>query len=154
MLGIRQEQRIRWFSFGVTLGLILVCNAMLLLGLWASGLNLDWVFSESEFYEPTKGYCVKVTMAQVIDSHERVRLCSEWLEMSDPTGQVHTLREGEPIAYGEDGKFHYESEPRSNAKLLALLVFVVLVIGSGMWLKRYLIAWYRLRLQATGEKVG
>ena len=38
----------RWFRHGVTLGLIVVCNVVLLGALWVSGLDLDFVLTNSE----------------------------------------------------------------------------------------------------------
>ncbi|MFB3109403.1 MAG: hypothetical protein ACE1ZE_08585 [Candidatus Binatia bacterium] len=141
-----REKRIRWFSLGVTIVLIVVCNALLLGGLWASGLNLDVVFSDSELYDPSSGHCVKLAWAKVIGVEGPVRVCSEWLDMSDPTGQVHAIRQGESLAMGGDGNLYYENDRKGDFRLLALLVFVGVVIFSGVRVKPFLIARYRRRL--------
>lgn len=145
MSGKGNERRLRWFTWGVTTVLILVCNALLFVGLWISGVNLEVVLSNPQFYDPANGHCIRVGWADVKGMDQPVRLCTEWLEMSDPTGTVHTLREGKSIAYGNDGKLYYEDEVGGNYRFLGLVLFIVLVLFSGMWVKQSLISWYRFR---------
>ncbi|MFB3146072.1 MAG: hypothetical protein ACE1ZO_03020, partial [Nitrospirales bacterium] len=86
------ESRFRWFSFWITLLLIIVCNGMLLGALWASGLDLEFVLTNSELYDPASGHCVGVAWMKVSGVDSPIQVCSEWLDTTDPTGQVHTLR--------------------------------------------------------------
>ena len=133
---------------GITILLIIVCNAILLVGLWVSGINLDVAFSKPELYDPTNGYCIRVGWTKVIGVDRPMRLCIEWLDFSDPSGNTHTIRQGESLAIGANGQLYYEGRRESDYRLTALVVFVIVVIGSGMWLKHYLIARYRLHLEA------
>ncbi len=149
-----REKRIRWLSLGVTIVLIVVCNALLLGGLWASGLNLDVVFSDSELYDPSSGHCVRSVWAKVIGVEGPVRVCSEWLDMSDPTGQVHAIRQGESLAMGDDGNLYYENDRKGDFRLLALVVFVGVVIFSGVRVKPFLIARYRRRLSEIENRAS
>ena len=146
---IFSESRFRWFSLGITIALIVVCNAMLLGGLWASGLDLDFVLTNSELYDPSISHCVRVAWAKVTGVDGPIQVCSEWLDTTDPTGQVHTLRKNEPLAMGSDGNLYYENARKADHRLLALLAFTIVVICSGMWLKHYLITWYKTRLRAS-----
>ena len=111
-----------------------------------SGVDLDMALSKPEFYDPQNGYCVRVAFAQVVGVDERVRICSEWLDFSDPSGNTHRIREGAGLAMGADGQLHYETRREEDYRLMALVLYVFAVIGSGMWAKRYLISRYQLQL--------
>jgi len=150
---IFSESRFRWFSFWITLLLIIVCNGMLLGGLWASGLDLDFVLTNSDLYDPATGHCVGVAWTNVSGVESPIQVCSEWLDTTDPTGQVHTLRTNEPLAMGADGNLYYQNARNADHQLLALLAFTVVVIYSGMRLKRFLITWYQLQLQAGSQHI-
>jgi len=78
-------------------------------------------------------------------------VCSEWLDITDPTGQVHTFKTNEPLAMGTDGNLYYQNARNADHQLLALLAFTVVVIYSGMRLKRFLITWYQL--QAGNQRI-
>ncbi|MEC4673089.1 MAG: hypothetical protein VST68_02755 [Nitrospirota bacterium] len=143
------ETRLRCFTFGVTAFLIIACNALLLGGLWASGLDLDFVLSKSDLYNPSQGHCVRVAWADVTGVDGPIQVCSEWLDTTDPTGQVHTLRTEEPLAMGKDGNLYYERRRQTDYRLLGLVVFSILVIVSGARMKQCFIGWYRDRLQQS-----
>lgn len=149
MLEEEKARRLRWFSGAVTVILIIVCNAFLLLGLWMSGINLDAVLSTREFYDPAKAYCVRTEAMQVKGIMQSVRICTEWLELADATGAVHTIHQGEPLEVGQDGKLRYQRDASGDYRLVWLLLFVILVLVSGMWMKSMLVTWYRLRLAAS-----
>ncbi len=142
-----QSTKLRWFARGVTILLIIVCNALLLGGLWMSGVDLDIALSKPELYDPENGHCLRVGIAKVEGAQRPIQLCTEWLELSDPSGNSHHIREGIGLAIGADGQLYYQAHQGQNFRLLALLLFVILVIGSGMWAKRFLISRYQLQLQ-------
>lgn len=144
-----RKKRIRWFSLGVTIVLIVVCNALLLGGLWASGLNLNVVLSDSEFYNPSSGHCVRLVWTKAIGVEGPLLICSEWLDMSDPTGQVHTIHKDKVLAMGSDGNLYYENDRKSDFRFLALLIFTGVVIFSGVLAKPFLIAYYCKHLNQT-----
>ena len=147
MKGLSQRTRLRWFARGVTLFLIIVCNALLLGGLWMSGVDLDIALSDPELYDPKKGYCVRVGLAEVVGVDGPLQICTEWLELSDPSGNTHQIREGLGLEMGADGQLYYQSRQWENFRFLGLVMFVIVVIVSGMWVKRYLITRYQLQLQ-------
>ena len=148
---IFSESRFRWFRLGITLVLIVVCNVLLLGGLWVSGLDLDFVLTNSELYDPVSSYCVRVVWKTVLGVDSPVQVCSEWLDTTDPTGQVHALRKNEPLAMGSDGNLYYLNARKADHQLLGLVVFTFAVIFLGMWVKRFLINWYQLRLYASSR---
>ena len=141
------ESGLRWFRRGITLGLIVVCNLVLLGALWMSGLDLDFVLTNSELYDPESGHCVGVAWADVSGVEGPIRVCSEWLDTTDPTGRVHTLREGEPLAMSVDGNLYYENARSADHWVLGLLLFTMAVIYLGMRTKRVLLTWYETRLR-------
>ena len=141
------ESGFRWFRRGITLGLIVVCNLVLLAALWVSGLDLDFVLTNSELYDPKLGHCVGVAWTEVSGVKGPVRVCSEWLDTTDPTGRVHTLRAGEPLAMSTEGNLYYENARNADHRVLGLLLFTVAVIYLGMRTKRVLLTWYETRLR-------
>ena len=143
------ETRLRWFTGGITLFLILACNALMLGALWASGLDLEFVLSKSDLYDPLKAHCVRVGLATINGVDGPIQVCSEWLDTTDPTGRVHTLRTDEPLAMDENGNLYYERLRRTDYRLLALVFFSIVVIASGVGIKHRLIGWYRARLQRS-----
>lgn len=144
---IFSESGLRWFRRGVTLSLIVVCNLVLLGALWMSGLDLDFVLTNSELYDPEFGHCVGVAWADVSGVEVPIQVCSEWLDTTDPTGRVHTLRSGEPLAMSTDGNLYYENARNADHWALGLLLFAVGVIYLGMRTKRVLLTWYEARLR-------
>jgi hypothetical protein len=142
------EARFRWFRVGITLVLITVCNGLLLGGLWASGLDLDFVMTNSELYDASSGHCVGISLVKVTGVEGPIQVCSEWLDTNDPTGRVHKLRTNEPLAMGEDGNLYYPNARNEDYHLLGLLAFFVVVMASGMGMKRFLLTWYQRRLIA------
>ena len=145
------ESGFRWFRRGVTLGLILVCNLVLLGALWVSGLDLDFVLTNSDLYDPKLGYCVRVAWTEVSGVEGPMRVCSEWLDTTDPTGQVHSLRAGEPLAMGVHGNLYYENARYADRWVLGLTLFTVAVIYLGTWTKRVLLTWYATRLRKNDQ---
>ncbi|MDE0144246.1 MAG: hypothetical protein OXI53_00560 [Nitrospira sp.] len=141
------ESGLRWFRHGVTLSLIVICNLVLLSALWVSGLDLDFVLTNSELYDPKAGHCVGVAWAEVTGVEGPIRVCSEWLDTTDPTGRVHTLRVGEPLAMSDDGNLYYENARNADHWVLGLLLFAVGVIYLGMRTKRVLLTWYETHLR-------
>ena len=112
-----------------------------------SGVDLDIALSKPELYDPGNGHCLRVGIAKVEGAQRPIQLCTEWLELSDPSGNTHHIREGIGLVMGADGQLYYRTHQWQNFRLLGLLVFVIVVIGSGMWAKRFLISWYQLQLQ-------
>jgi len=151
MKAVSQSTRLRWFARGVTILLIIICNALLLGGLWMSGVDLDIALSKPELYDPKNGYCVRVGFANVVGVNGPIQICTEWLDLSDPSGNTHHILEGIGLAMGAEGQLYYQAHQGKNFRLIALAMFVILVIGSGMWAKRYLISRYQLQLQSLDQ---
>ncbi|WP_447968716.1 hypothetical protein [Nitrospira sp. M1] len=149
-----QDRRILWFTRGVTVVLILVCNGLMVLGWWMSGLNLNVALSKPEIYDVSSHYCVKVKWMEVVGVDRPMKVCTEWLDLADPSGNTHTIREGHALTVGVNGALHYEEQRNEDYRLIGLVLFVMVVIGAGMWAKRYLIARYASRLQRLNGEVS
>lgn len=143
--------KIRRFTVRLAVGFIIGGNALFLLGLWASGLDLDKVFAERDFFDPTKDVCLRLAWYKPIGENDPVRLCKEWINLGDPSGQVHKVQKDLEIVKGTDGKVYASSVP-ADGRVIAVVLLVVAIVAGGMWLQRYLIARYRARLSATADK--
>ncbi len=151
---IFSETGFRWFRRGITLLLIVVCHLALLGALWVSGLDLlDGVLTDAALYDRRTGHCLRVDWAEVSGVKGPIRVCSEWLDVTDPTGRVHVLKEGEPLAMGVDGNLYYENAGNADRRLLGLVIFAGAVIWLGMRTKRRLLTWYEMRLR-TYDTLG
>lgn len=146
-----RQRRVRRFSILVTLALILACNAAILIGIWASGINLDGVFRAPDRFDPNRDECLRYNWHKVSGVQQPVRLCYEWINLSDPSGNTHTFQPDTDIVLGADGKLHYAQEEQVDSRLLLLLAFVGAVLAAGMALSRFLITRYRLRLEASSN---
>ena len=149
---VSRKNRLKWFTAGVSIVLILLCNAMFVAGWWISGVNLNRALSKPEIYDPNNGYCVQVSWAHVIGVKGPVKVCSEWLDVSDPSGNTHTLRQDAALAMAADGHLYYKGQREEDFRLLGLVVFIIAVVGLGVWVKHYLIAKYQIRLHACEGK--
>ena len=144
----RRRSRVRRFSVMVTLALIVVCNAVILLGLTASGIDLDAVWRTPDRFDPGRNECLRYTWHKVSGVQQPVRLCYEWINLSDPTGNTHTFQSDTEIVLGGDGKLHYAQGKQVDSRLLLLLAFAGLVLAAGMAVSTFLITRYRQRQEA------
>ena len=141
------SRRLKRFTLVVTVGLIIGCNALILTGLWVSGVDLEKIVSKSELFDPENGHCVQVTWLKVVGADGLVKVCTEWLDFSDISGDTHRLPEGETLAMGPDGNLYVPGNSAENYRLIALMIFAIVVIISGMWTRQMLIAKYQDRFQ-------
>ncbi len=145
---IFSEAGFRRFRLGVTLALIVVCNLALWGALRVIGPDLDFVLThDALLYDPQAGHCLRTARMEVSGVEGRIPVCSEWLDVTDPTGRVHALQEGEPLAMSVDGNLYYENADQADRRLLGLLIFAGVVIYLGMRAKRHLLTWYETRLR-------
>lgn len=147
----RITDRVRRFTIRLAFGFIIGINALFLLVLWGSGLDLDRIFADREFFDPVHDVCLRMAWYKPEGEKDPVRLCKEWINLGDPSGNVHQHQKDMVIVKGTDGKV-YAKEGAGDGRLVALVVFVVALVAGGMWLQRYLIARYRSRLAAAAGK--
>ena len=142
------SRRVQRYTHFVTIGLFLGCNALLFAGLWVSGVDLEAALAKPELYDPANGHCVGVQWKKVVGAEGLVKVCQEWIDFSDISGQTHSLASDRALAMGADGKLYFRGQSSESYRLIALTIFAIVVMAGGMWLKRQLIAKYQIRLQS------
>src|SRR2546429_7683009 len=103
-----QAHRVRRYTYRVTAILIVVCNAVLLLGVWVSGVNLDTLFTTPDRFNTAKDICVRLSWHKVAGVERPVQLCYEWINLSDPSGDTHTFQAETQVVKGGGGKLYYD----------------------------------------------
>ena len=140
---------VRRFARGVSLAMMILCNAIVLVGLWASGINLDELAATPDVFNSKQDICLRLDWQSVTDAAGPVRLCSEWINLSDPSGKTHQIQRELKLRQGQDGRYYVDRGIHADYRLLILVLFVVAVIAFGLVGKWYLVSRYRLRLETT-----
>ena len=145
-----QSRKVRRFSYAVSLVLMVLCNAIMLSGFTLSGVNLDELLGDApDLYDSQHDVCLRLSWQSLPGASDPVRMCSEWIRLSDPSGQPHHLRPDTRVKKGPDGQYHLDPGIRADYRLLGLVLFVLVVITGGLWAKWFLVTRYRLRLEST-----
>ena len=146
----RRAKRVRRFTIGVSLAMIILCNAIVLAGLWASGINLDELATTPDVFNSKQDICLRLAWQPVAGTADPIRICSEWINLSDPSGKTHQLQQKIKFREGPDGgQYYVDQESRADYRLMILVLGVVAVIAFGLVAKWYLVNWYRLRLESA-----
>lgn len=147
-----QRRKIRRFSYAVSLVLMVLCNAVVLSGFKLSGVDLDELFGDARhIYDPRHDVCLRLSWQSLVGASEPVRVCSEWIQLADPSGQPHHLRPDTKVKKGPDGQYYLDPGIRADYRLLMLVLFVLVVIAGGLWTKWFVVMRYRLRVESTGR---
>ncbi len=144
-----RARKMRRFSWGVTIAMMILCNAIFLAGVWASGVNLDELMQTPDLFNPKQDICLRLTWERVAGAPEPVRLCSEWINLSDPSGKPHHIQKDFKVTQGPDGKYYYDQAVRADYRLIGFVLFVAAVVVFGIVTKRYLVSRYRVHLDAV-----
>jgi hypothetical protein len=145
----RRARKIRRFTIGVSLVLIVLCNAIVLVGLWASGINLDELATPPDVFNSKQDICLRLGWQSVTGAAEPVRLCTEWINLSDKSGKTHQLQPGIMLRPGPDGQYYVDRGAQADYRLLILGLIVVAIIAGGLVAKWYLVGRYRLYLESS-----
>jgi hypothetical protein len=148
----QRRVKVRRYAAWMTALMILVCNAVFLLGIWGSGVNLDRLIRFPEVFNPKQDICLRQTWHRVAGLEEPVRLCSEWIQLSDPSGETHRFQKETQVVQGADGKLYFDHGARVDYRLFLFVAFVASVVVSGVLLKRHLVTRYRLRLELSNPQ--
>ena len=143
-----ESRRVQRFTHLVTIGLIVGCNALLLLGLWVSGVDLESTLAKPELFDPENGHCVGIQWTKVEGAEGLIKVCTEWIDFSDISGQTHFLDPDKALAMGADGNLYFPGQSTENYRLIALMIFAIVILVCGIWTKRQLIAKYKIHLQS------
>jgi hypothetical protein len=147
----RIADQVRRYTVRLAVCLIIGVNALFLLTLWGSGVDLDQIFAERDYFDPTSDICLRMAWYKPLGEQDPVRLCKEWINLGDPTGRVHKFNKDLQVVKGTDGKVYVKESP-GDGRLIAVVIIVVLLVAGGMWLQRHLITRYRARLAAAVDK--
>ncbi len=141
-----QAERLQSYTHRVTAVLFVLCNGVIVLAVFASGVNLEDLFRSPDLFNPTKDICLRFSWHKVNGLAQPIRLCYEWINPSDPSGRTHTFQRETEVIQGAGGKLYFDHGGHLDLRVLILGGTVVAVVVLGVTLKRYLIARYRLRL--------
>ena len=144
-----RQAQVRRFARVVSLAMIILCNAIVLVGLWASGINLDELAATPDVFNSKQDICLRLGWQSVTGAADPVPLCSEWIHLSDPSGKTHQLQRETKFRQGPDGQYYVDQGGHADYRLLILVLVVVAVIAFGLVAKWYLVGWYRLRLESA-----
>ncbi len=142
----KRAAKVRRFATLVTVGLIVFCNVVLLFGVWVSGVNLDELVKTPDLFNAKEDVCLRLTWERIPGASDPVRLCSEWINLADPSGKPHQLAKDIAVRQGPDGRYYFDRGVRPDFRLLGLALFVGTVLLFGMWARRYLVNRYRIQL--------
>jgi hypothetical protein len=145
-----QDTRLRRYSLIVTVAMIVLCNAIFLLGIWGSGVNLDELIRTPDLFNPLKDVCLRLKWQKVQGEAQPIQLCSEWINLSDPSGNTHSFQKQTEVVKGGDGKLYFDHGERVDYRLFLFAGFVMAIILFGFALRRFLIRRYRRRLEVGG----
>ncbi len=142
-----RNARVRRFSLGVTAVLIVVCNVVFLVGIRLSGVNLDELVNTPDRFDPKSDICLRLTWQRLAGASDPVRLCSEWINLSDPSGKPHHLDTNTKVKQGPDGRMYVDQGVQADYRLIGYVGFLMAVVLSGVLIRRYLVGRYRLQLE-------
>lgn len=142
-----QQQRLRRYHVWVTLGMMVLCNVIFLGGMWISGTRIEKLVRFPDVFNPIQDVCLRFTWRQVEGDQQPVRLCSEWINLSDPSGETHTFQKETEVVKGGDGKLYFDYGSRVDYRIAVFGISVIAIIVFGIVLKRFLIRRYRMRLK-------
>lgn len=147
-----RDAQVRTFATRVTLVLIVLCNVVFLAGIRVSGVNLDELVKTPDLFNPKSDVCLRLAWQRLPGAPDPIRLCSEWINLSDPTGKPHTLDKDTTVKRGADGRYYLDQGVRADFRLMGFVTFVAAVIVSGVLVRRRLVNRYRLQLEAAANR--
>ena len=149
-----RNSRVQRYARIITIVLIVVCNGIFLFGMWASGVNLDELVKTQDQFNPQDDVCLRLSWQHLAGSTEPIRLCSEWINLSDPSGKPHVLDQNTKVRQGPDGRYYVDRGIKADYRLLGFVGFVVAVIVFGMVTRRYLVNRYRIQLEVAASRAS
>lgn len=139
------------YSRVVTSLLVLAGSALVALAVWGTGIKVDKLIRLPEIFNPASDVCLRFGWHDVKGTAEPVRLCNEWIQLSDPSGEPHRLQQETHVVQGADGKLYFDHGTRMGYQAFGLMAWVMVIMAAGVAVKRRLIARYRLRHGLEGK---
>ncbi len=141
-----RRTKLQRYSWVVTGLLSLTGGAVVALTVWGTGIKVNQLVRLPEIFNPSSDVCLRFGWHDVKGAAEPVRLCNEWIQLSDPTGEPHRLQQETHVVQGADGKLYFDHGTRMGYQAFGLGAWVMVIMAGGVAMKRRLIARYRLRL--------
>ena len=127
-----RQALVRRFARVVSLAMIVLCNTIVFVGLWASGINLDELVATPDVFNSKQDICLRLGWQPVTGATDPVPLCSEWIHLSDPSGKTHQLQRGTKFRQGQDGQYCVDLGGLADYRLLLSVLGGVGVGGLGV----------------------
>ena len=147
-----RAKKVRRFASGISVAMMVACNAVFLFGIWVTGVNFERLVRTPDIYDSKQDICLRLAYRHILGSDNPVQFCSEWLTLSDETGKTHSFQKDTEIKQGADGKFYFDYGPFVDYRLFAVGAFVVGIIVCGIRVTRHVVNRYRMRLEAAARR--
>jgi len=147
-----RARKVRRFSSGVSIAMMVVCNGIFLFGLWITGTNFERLVRTPDVYNAKHDICLRLAYRNVPGAENPVQFCSEWINLADSSGRTHTFEKETEIKQGADGKFYLDYGPLVDYRLFVVVAFVIVILVFGIILKRYLVNRYRIKLEMAAQQ--
>jgi hypothetical protein len=147
-----RAKKVRRFSSGVSIAMMIVCNGIFLFGLWITGTNFERLVRTPDVYNAKKDICLRLAYRNVPGAENPVQFCSEWINLADSSGRTHTFEKETEIKQGADGKFYLDYGPLVDYRLFVVVAFVIVILVFGIVLKRHLVNRYRIKLETAAQQ--
>ena len=93
----RRARKVRRFTIAVSLAMIILCNAIVLVGLWASGINLDELVTTPDVFNSKQDICLRLGWQPL---RERRNRC-----VSARNGSIYPIRPARLISCNRRSSF-------------------------------------------------
>jgi hypothetical protein len=147
-----RARKVRRFSSGVSIVMMVVCNGIFLFGLWITETNFERLVRTPDVYNAKQDICLRLAYRNVPGAENPVQFCSEWINLADSSGRTHTFEKETEIKQGADGKFYLDYGPLVDYRLFVVVAFVIVIVVFGIVLKRYLVSRYRIKLETAAQQ--
>lgn len=147
-----RAKKVRRFSSGISIAMMIVCNGIFLFGLWVTDTNFERLVRTPDIYNPKQDICLRLAYRNVPGAENPVQFCSEWINLADSSGRTHTFEKDTEIKQGADGKFYLDYGPLVDYRLFVVVAFVVIIVVFGILLKRHLVNRYRIKLETAAHQ--
>ena len=147
-----RAKKVRRFSSGISIVMMVVCNGIFLFGLWITDTNFERLVRTPDAYNSKQDICLRLAYRNVPGAENPVQFCSEWINLADSSGRTHTFQKDTEIKQGADGKFYLDYGPLVDYRLFLVVAFVVVILVFGVVLKRHLVNRYRMKLETAAHQ--
>jgi hypothetical protein len=143
----RKKRKHSIYRYRVTGIIILISSFLFLGGIWLSGVNLEGLVWHAGMFDPERHVCLRTNWVNTTKGEtDRVRLCTEWIDLTDQSGQTHVMvLENLEVIKGSDGTIRTHLQRGVNFKLLTVSAYLLIILLVGRWIQGFVI--YRHKRQ-------